>query len=306
MTTPINAIGGSAVCAFAIDNILDAFEGRFRAQINTNSNWMPVPEEKVPSPRPGTCVDDSRTLPSVTVNFVKSHSLMEIAVPSLHNQPIFVKVSLQYRLTAIAVDSQIEALNGKKYDVVFVGTDDGRVIKFINSRSPDSFDVDTAVITDTQALPHGTRINDLRISKNTNSLAVIGQGRIVSIPLYHCNQMKRCRECLALQDPYCIWHDTNHECVSIYGNQNIKDVYIQDLSGKNTSKMCKKYDDNENWVEPQPTVIKMSSHATLAGVGRSANDIPPISIDSAELTNNIQRFHLDGEIKKRILRLVEI
>lgn len=44
MTTPVNAIGGSAVCAFAISDILDAFEGRFRAQKTATSNWLPVPE----------------------------------------------------------------------------------------------------------------------------------------------------------------------------------------------------------------------------------------------------------------------
>lgn len=298
MTTPVNAIGGSAVCAFAISDILDAFEGRFRAQKTTTSNWLPVPEENVPNPRPGSCVDDSRTLPSMTVNFVRSHTLMDTAVSSLYGQPLFVKVSLQYRLTAITVDPQVEALNGKKYDVVFVGTDDGRVIKFANSRAPDSFDVDTAVITDTQALPHGTRISELRISKSTNSLIVLGQGRIVSVPLFHCKEMTKCRDCLALQDPYCIWHDTNHECASIYDNQNAKDIFIQDLTGKLKVKMCKKYYSDENLVEQPPIVIQSPAHATLTGVGRSAINFGN-TLDNNELANEIIRFHqLDGESKR--------
>lgn len=216
---------------------------------------------------------------------------MDTSVPSLYGQPLFVKVSLQYRLTAIVVDPQVKALNGKKYDVVFVGTDDGRVIKFTNSRAPDVLDVDTAVITDTQALPHGTRISELRISKSTNSLIVLGQGRIVSIPLFHCKEMTRCRDCLALQDPYCMWHDTNHECASIYDNQNAKDIFIQDLAGKLNAQMCKKYYTDENFVEQPPIVIQTPSHSTLTGVGRTA-----INLDNNELTNEIIRFHqLDGE-----------
>lgn len=96
LTTPLNAIGGSAVCAFSINEILNAFEGRFKSQRDANSNWLPVQQERVPEPRPGKCVDDSRTLPSTSVNFVKVHSLMENAVSSLYGRPLLTRVSLQY------------------------------------------------------------------------------------------------------------------------------------------------------------------------------------------------------------------
>lgn len=293
MTTPVNAIGGSAVCAFAIRDILDAFDGRFRGQKTETSNWLPVPEENVPSPRPGVCVNDSRTLPSMTVNFARSHTLMDTSVSSLYGQPLFVKVSLQYRLTAIAVDPQVEALNGKKYDVVFVGTDDGRVIKFTNSQGPNSLDVNTTVISETQAFK-GIRITDLRISKSTNTVIVLGQGQMVSIPLFNCNEINKlkqtkgsnCWECLGLQDPYCMWNK-NHECVSIYENQNKKDVFIQDLTGKTRATVCSKYSKDDNLVEKDPVVIqKLPDHATLTGVGRNFDN----TLDNNELANEIIRF----------------
>lgn len=77
---------------------------------------------QIPEPRPGTCVDDSRTLPDITVNFVKSHSLMDGAVPALFSKPIFTRISLQSRLTSIAVDNQISCLKGQHYDILFLGT----------------------------------------------------------------------------------------------------------------------------------------------------------------------------------------
>lgn len=290
LTTPLNAIGGSAVCAFAMSDIIDAFDGRFKAQEKPDSNWLPVPEEKVPSPRPGKCVDDSRTLPSSTFNFIRTHSLMDDAVPSFQNQPIYVSVSLQWRLTSIVVDPQVEALDGKKYDVIYVGTDDGRVIKFINNKAPDTNTVETVVISEVQVLPRGTQVTDLQISKSTNQIIVVGSGRIVTMSMYHCNQLKLCRNCLGLQDPYCMWDDTNRECISIYDKQNIKNVFVQDLSGnKKVSAMCKK------WVEPEPNVIQKSHRGVLAAVGRSANDIPPITSDSIEISNNVGHFHLDGK-----------
>lgn len=94
MNTPVNAIGGSAICIFTLSSILKAFEGPFKAQKDINSNWLPVPIDNVPDPRPGQCVDDSRTLPSNSVNFAKTHTLMESAITSLYNKPIFTRVSL--------------------------------------------------------------------------------------------------------------------------------------------------------------------------------------------------------------------
>lgn len=46
-TTPANSIGGSAVCAFALQDISDTFEGNFKEQSELNSNWLPVQSVKV-------------------------------------------------------------------------------------------------------------------------------------------------------------------------------------------------------------------------------------------------------------------
>ena len=43
-TTPPNAIPGSAVCAFALKDILETFDGAFKQQETMNSNWLPVPQ----------------------------------------------------------------------------------------------------------------------------------------------------------------------------------------------------------------------------------------------------------------------
>lgn len=46
-TTGTNSITGSAVCAFKMRDILDVFDGRFKAQQSANMHWLPVPPEKV-------------------------------------------------------------------------------------------------------------------------------------------------------------------------------------------------------------------------------------------------------------------
>lgn len=106
-TTPSNSIGGSAVCAFSMQAVLDTFDGPFKEQETMNSNWLPVQNLKVPEPRPGQCVNDSRTLPDVSVNFVKSHTLMDMAVPAFFARPVLIRISSQLRFTIIAVDPQV-------------------------------------------------------------------------------------------------------------------------------------------------------------------------------------------------------
>lgn len=95
-TTPRNSIGGNAICAFRIRDLMDTFEGAFKEQETANSNWLPVPKIKEPNPRPGRCSLDSATLPESSLSFVKSHSIMDEAVPAFFGgRPLFVKANLQ-------------------------------------------------------------------------------------------------------------------------------------------------------------------------------------------------------------------
>ncbi|KAE8746549.1 hypothetical protein FOCC_FOCC006782, partial [Frankliniella occidentalis] len=121
-TTPVNSISGSAVCAFSLRDINKAFESSFKEQAEMNANWLPVPPNKVPDPRPGQCVNDSRTLPDLTLNFIKTHSLMDGSVASFFRQPVVIRTSFNYRFTQIAVDPQVKTPGGKAYDVLFIGT----------------------------------------------------------------------------------------------------------------------------------------------------------------------------------------
>lgn len=203
-TTPQNAIGGSAVCAFAMRDIIDAFEGTFKGQESMNSNWLPLEKEKIPIDRPGSCVEDSRTLSDSAVNFVKTHPLMDKSASSFLAKPILVRVSLQYRFSAIAVHPQVQAMNGNKYDVMYIGTDDGRVIKAVNVASNEGvFDastdeysrnpVRTAVISEVQVLPQGVAIKQMHIALTTEKLIVASGDIIKAVTLSHCGNVQSCR-----------------------------------------------------------------------------------------------------------------
>ncbi|KAH8250756.1 hypothetical protein KR038_007462 [Drosophila bunnanda] len=235
-TTSVNAIPGSAVCAFNLDDILAAFDGDFKSQKDSQSHWLPVEREQVPKPRPGQCVEDSRTQSSIAVNFIKNHPLMEDSVAAAHGRPLMTKVNLHHRLTAIAVDPQIKSLSGTYYDVIYSGTDDGKVTKFINivtTHQNSTVDrLKTVVISEMQVLPLGTPVRELVISSKKNSLVVVSDGSLVSVPLHHCTLIVDCLGCLSLQDPICAWDLQTHECKNLATSQHKfgTKTYLQSLN----------------------------------------------------------------------------
>uniref|UniRef100_T1IUH4 Semaphorin-1A n=1 Tax=Strigamia maritima TaxID=126957 RepID=T1IUH4_STRMM len=224
-TTPLNSISGSAVCAFRLQDILGTFDGAFKEQEGMNFNWLPVVPNRVPEPRPGQCVNDSRTLPDVPLNFIKSHTLMDQAVPAFWGHPIAIKTSLKSRFTQIAVDPQVKTPDGKTYDVLFIGTNSGKVLKAINAESP-SIDktVNTVIIEEIQVFAKNVTITNLKVYRSVDpetgleegQLIVVSDNEILSIKLQRCytNRITSCSECVALKDPYCAWDEKNQKCTS--------------------------------------------------------------------------------------------
>lgn len=231
---------------------MDAFEGSFKSQKDSQSQWLPIQDEQVPEPRPGKCVEDSRMLSSIAVNFAKTHPLMETAVPAVYGRPLLTKVNLHHRLTTIAIDAQIMTLNGEYYDVIYSGTDDGRVTKFINIPTPTQASatagvdkLKTVLISEMQVLPLGVPVRELVVSSKSNRLLVVSDGSLITVPLHHCAHIVDCLGCLSLQDPNCAWDQQNHECKSITPN-NIKfgtKAFLQSLNTtkKAAASLCPKY-----------------------------------------------------------------
>ncbi|XP_050433257.1 semaphorin-1A-like isoform X2 [Adelges cooleyi] len=237
--TPVNSIGGSAVCAFNISDIIDTFMGSFKDQEAMDSNWLPV--KKVPEPRPGVCVEDSRTLPDATVNFVKSHSLMDSAVSPLFSMPIFTRVSQQYRLTSIVVDNQVAGTKGQHYDVLFMGTDDGRLIKgalYTKNGSPEFVPIEEVVLTANGAKMGPVR--SLNLVKSTKGkpgrIVATSDQAVISIPLERCSKKITCQECIDLQDPYCAWNGAH--CVNQLEAQGSAGNFIQSIGSNTNAAMC--------------------------------------------------------------------
>lgn len=264
--------------------------GNFKGQKDSTSNWLSIPASEVPEPRPGKCVDDSRELPMRTVNFVKMHTLMESSVPALYGRPVLTRVTSKHRFTAITTDAQVESLNGDKYDIIFIGTDNGHVIKSIHYLRPvnetqtiqngsgeqqqdeEAALLETIVISEIQALPRNLPVKQMTIAKQQQSVMVVGSGVIVSIPMQHCTHKVSCKECLNLQDPNCVWDTKNHECTSMNAvSSHNRMNFIQNIrqSRKETIEMCGDDTDNRIDLPILPSSASKGKSLHLPAVGGS-------------------------------------
>ncbi|XP_056628676.1 semaphorin-6A isoform X2 [Triplophysa dalaica] len=242
-STPYNSIPGSAVCAYDMSDIATAFTGRFKEQKSPESTWTPVPEEKVPRPRPGVCASGERfkvsnEFPDETLNFIKIHPLMDEAVPSITNRPWFLKTMVRYRLTRIAVDNA--AGPHRNHTVVFLGSERGIILKFLakmrsgflndslfleelNVYNPDKCSIDGV---------DDKRIISMQIDRRSHSLFVAFSSCVVKVPLSRCQRHGKCKKsCIASRDPYCGWV-SDGACREI--TSDTKSSFEQDVQQGNT------------------------------------------------------------------------
>ncbi|XP_075933970.1 semaphorin-6D isoform X3 [Anarhichas minor] len=218
-TTQMNSIPGSAVCAFSMADIETVFMGRFKEQKTPDSVWTPFPEEKLPRPRPGSCaghgpaasLKSSIEFPDDTLQFIKSHPLMDTAVPSIGDEPWFTKTRVRYRLTALAVDN--EAGPHKNHTVVFIGAESGVVLKVLAKTSVSLNDSllleEIDVFNGAKCLSNhedDKRVLSLHVDKEAHSLYVAFSSCVIRIPLSRCERHSSChKSCIASRDPYCGW-----------------------------------------------------------------------------------------------------
>ncbi|KAH0628148.1 hypothetical protein JD844_008934 [Phrynosoma platyrhinos] len=204
-STPYNSIPGSAVCAYDILDIANVFTGRFKEQKSPDSIWTPVPDERVPRPRPGSCAGStslekytySSEFPDDTLNFIKTHSLMDEAVPSIVNKPWFLRTMVRYRLTKIAVDNT--AGPKRNHTVVFLGSEKGIILKFLVRTGTSGF------------------LNDSLF--------------LEEMSIYNSE-----KACIASRDPYCGWMKESGACMQLLPGTTLYDLlaFEQDIEHGNT------------------------------------------------------------------------
>ncbi|ELK06042.1 Semaphorin-6C [Pteropus alecto] len=207
-TTQTNSIPGSAVCAFYLDDIERGFEGKFKEQRSLDGPWTPVSEDRVPSPRPGSCAGvgvaalfpSSRDLPDDVLTFIKAHPLLDPAVPPATRQPLLTLTS-RALLTQVAVDGAAGPYGNTT--VLFLGSNDGTVLKVLppggqpGGREPillEEIDAYSPSRCSGKRAAHtARRVIGLELDTEGHRLFVAFSGCIIYLPLSRCARHGACR-----------------------------------------------------------------------------------------------------------------
>ncbi|XP_068032539.1 semaphorin-6A isoform X3 [Anomalospiza imberbis] len=247
-STPYNSIPGSAVCAYDMLDIANVFTGRFKEQKSRDSIWTPVPDERVPKPRPGCCAGStslekyvtSNEFPDDTLNFIKTHPLMDDAVPSIVNRPWFLRTMVRYRLTKIAVDSAAGPY--QNYTVVFLGSEKGILLKFLARTGNtgflnDSLFLEEINVYNPEKCSYGgmedKRIIGMQLDKPSSALYITFSTCVIKVPLGRCERHGKCKKtCIASRDPYCGWVKESGVCTQLVLGSKL--AFEQDIERGNT------------------------------------------------------------------------
>lgn len=209
-TTSTNGLMGSAICSFTLDDIQAAFNGKFKEQASSSAAWLPVLSNRVPEPRPGTCVNDTETLPDTVLNFIRSHPLMDSAVMHEDEKPVFFKRDVFF--TRLVVDKIRIDIGGAvlDYTVYYAGTNDGRVHKIVEWVRENN-EGSSSILLDVFDVTPGEPIQVMELSKEHKALYVASDYRVKQVDLVMCN--RRYDNCLrCVHDPYCGWDKDSNVC----------------------------------------------------------------------------------------------
>uniref|UniRef100_A0A8C3GA08 Sema domain, immunoglobulin domain (Ig), short basic domain, secreted, (semaphorin) 3B n=1 Tax=Cyclopterus lumpus TaxID=8103 RepID=A0A8C3GA08_CYCLU len=205
---------GSAVCLYTMNDIRRAFLGPFAHKEGPNYQWVPF-QGKVPYPRPGMCpsktfgsFESTKGFPDDVIQFARHHPLMYNPVYPMGRRPVFVRTNVDYSFTQIAVD-RVNAADGQ-YDVMFIGTDKGTVLKVINVPKESWNNMEELLLEELEVFKDASSIINMQISSKRQQLYLGSDTGIAQVPLHRCSVYgKACAECCLARDPYCAWDGTS-------------------------------------------------------------------------------------------------
>lgn len=224
---------GSAVCVFSMKDVQRVFDGFYKEVNRETLQWHTV-SYQVPTPRPGSCITNSTRqrkinsslqLPDRVLNFLKDHFLMDGQVPG---RMLLLQPRAGYQRVAI---HRVRGLN-RTYDILFLGTSDGRLHKAVDVGPT------VHIVEEVQVFPPGQPVQNLLLDPNGGLLYVASHLGVVQVPVANCDLYRSCGDCLLARDPYCAWSGSRCLHVSLYHPEVASRPWVQNIEGANTKDLC--------------------------------------------------------------------
>ncbi|XP_039723474.1 semaphorin-3G isoform X1 [Pteropus medius] len=251
---------GFAVCLYHMADIWEVFKGPFAHQDGPQHQWGPY-GGKVPFPRPGMCPSkmtaqpgrpfgSTKDYPDEVLQFARAHPLMFRPVRPRRGRPVLVKTHLAQQLRQIVVD-RVEAEDGT-YDVIFLGTDSGSVLKVMALQSGGSAEPEEVVLEELQVFKVPTAITELEISVKRQMLYVGSRLGVARLKLHQCETYgSACAECCLARDPYCAWDGAS--CTHYRPGTSKRRFRRQDIRHGNPALQCLGQSQHEETAGPLAT-----------------------------------------------------
>ncbi|KAM8914388.1 semaphorin-3D isoform 2-T2 [Spinachia spinachia] len=263
-STSSSVFPGSAVCAYSMASIRAAFNGPFAHKEGPDYRWVEY-KGRIPYPRPGTCPSETydalhkstQDFPDELVSFMRQHQLMWEAVMPLGGRPVLTRVNAASALKKVVVD-RVEAEDGP-YDVLHLGTDDGKVLKAL-SFVKDSLDTAEIILEELTIFKSPTPILSMQLSTKRQLLFVSSEEGVAQLGLQRCNLYgSDCAQCCLARDPYCSW---DGQTCSTYFPSSRRRARRQDVKDGDPWSQCPVTEDNRDSVEVKP-VFAVEGNATF-------------------------------------------
>ncbi|KAJ8248732.1 hypothetical protein GJAV_G00227140 [Gymnothorax javanicus] len=193
----------TAVCIYSMAGIDHIFE----------SSAFKGLRGKIPHPRPGTCVPNSKSLPPDTIKVVRDHPEMTQWIhPIQHQAPFYISAN---NYTKLAVD-RVTAADGAAHNVLLLVTAQGVIHKILEDESK------PFIISETVVSNHTVPVQSLKLNSKMRKLILGFPDRITWLDLQRCQDYNgSCAQCVLARDPYCAWGEMGCTPVRKDGIQNI-------------------------------------------------------------------------------------
>lgn len=255
---------GYAVCVYHMEDIRAAFNGPFAYRERPEHHWTPY-EDRIPYPRPGSCASkvngggfsSSKEFPDEVLRFVRSHPVMYRPVLPHHRRPVLLQTEPGRRkLTQIAVD-RVQAQDGH-YHVLYIGTDDSVVLKFITIYNKDTDTMEEVLLEELQVFKVPAAIREIIISPKRQQLYVGSDAGVAQVRLHQCDLYgSECADCCLARDPYCAWDGltcSRYYPAGIYTKS--RRFRRQDVRHGNAVQLCNGLQiDAEQWLRAEERLV---------------------------------------------------
>ncbi|TMW52624.1 hypothetical protein DOY81_002278 [Sarcophaga bullata] len=217
-TTPENSIHGSAVCAYNLSAINEAFDGPFKYQEHIDSVWRPVNSQHSSQFKCELPTGNVRSK-----HFLESskYHLMDQAVQPITQKPLYY--SKLERFSHIALD--ILHTKTEKVNILFINTDRKWIKKLSLKHETETMPAQTCLVEVWKI--EDNNVLNMEYLKVTDSLYIGSEQSLIRIPAQHCSRHVSKASCLNAMDPYCGWNELVEKCTAQYLLEHMTKYWLQ-------------------------------------------------------------------------------